>query len=165
MNNITGKTWIFGDDINTDLIYPQICYTLPEREKPLHAMEANRPGWAAMVKSGDILVAGRNFGTGSSRPAADNLRKLGISCILAETVNGLFLRNAVNTGIPALAVQGIHDALKENDIITVDFGKSVILCNGRTLGFKPLPSFLMDIIENGGIINVLKAKGLLGEPL
>jgi 3-isopropylmalate/(R)-2-methylmalate dehydratase small subunit len=165
MNNITGKTWLFGDDINTDLIYPQICYTLPEREKPLHAMEANRPGWASMVKNGDILVAGRNFGTGSSRPAADNLRKLGISCILAETVNGLFLRNAVNTGIPALAVHGIRDVLKEGDIITVDFRNSIVRYGDKTLSFKPLPSFLMDIIENGGIINVLKAKGLLGEPL
>jgi 3-isopropylmalate/(R)-2-methylmalate dehydratase small subunit len=165
MNNISGKVWIFGDDINTDLIYPQICYTLPEREKPLHAMEANRPSWASMVKNGDMLVAGRNFGTGSSRPAADNLRKLGISCILAETVNGLFLRNAVNTGIPALAVHGIYDALKEGDIITVDFGNSIVRYGDKTLGFKPLPSFLMDIIENGGIINVLKAKGLLGEPL
>ncbi len=159
--------WVFGDDVNTDLMYPQICYTLPEREKPIHAMEANRPGWASMVRVGDIMIGGRNFGTGSSRPAADNLKNLGISCIIAESVNGLFLRNAVNCGILALEASGIHDAVVEGDIITVDFQNSMItdMVSKRSVTFRKLPSFLMEIIENGGIINVLRAKGLLGDPL
>ncbi len=159
--------WVFGDDVNTDLMYPQICYTLPEREKPIHAMEANRPGWASMVRVGDIIIGGRNFGTGSSRPAADNLKNLGISCIIAESVNGLFLRNAVNSGILALEASGIHDAVVEGDIITVDFQNSMItdMVSKRSVTFRKLPSFLMEIIENGGIINVLRAKGLLGDPL
>ncbi|WP_298276426.1 3-isopropylmalate dehydratase [Ferroplasma sp.] len=167
MNNITGKAWVFGDDINTDLIYPQICYTLPEAEKPFHAMEANRPGWATLVEAGDIIIGGKNFGTGSSRPAADNLKKLGISCIIAESVNGLFLRNAVNTGIMAIEASGVHDAVDEGDTITVDLENCKItdMVNKRSVAFMGLPPFLMEIIENGGIINVLRAKGLLGKPL
>ncbi|WMT51519.1 MAG: 3-isopropylmalate dehydratase [Ferroplasma sp.] len=167
MNNITGKAWVFGDDINTDLIYPQICYTLPEAEKPFHAMEANRPGWATLVGAGDIIIGGRNFGTGSSRPAADNLKKLGISCIIAESVNGLFLRNAVNTGIMAIEASGVHDVVDEGDTITVDLENCRItdITNQRSVAFRGLPPFLMEIIENGGIINVLRAKGLLGKPL
>ncbi len=167
MNNITGKVWVFGDDINTDLIYPQICYILPENEKPVHAMEANRPGWTSLVNPGDMIIGGRNFGTGSSRPAADNLKNLGISCIIAESVNGLFLRNAVNSGIPALEASGIRDVVVEGDTIIVDFKNSIItdIVSKRSITFRRLPSFLMEIIENGGIINVLRAKGLLGEPL
>ncbi|WP_337860312.1 3-isopropylmalate dehydratase [Ferroplasma sp.] len=167
MNNIEGKIWIFGDDINTDLMYPQICYTLPEKEKPCHAMEANRPGWAQQVKNGDIIVAGKNFGTGSSRPAADNLKNLGIACVIAESINGLFLRNAVNSALPALEA---HDALnigKELDAIAVDFNNNKIINKGTgiIINFRPLPAFLMEIIDNGGIINILKNKGLIGDPL
>jgi 3-isopropylmalate/(R)-2-methylmalate dehydratase small subunit len=130
-------------------------------------MEANRPGWASLVYPGDVIIGGKNFGTGSSRPAADNLKNLGISCIIAESVNGLFLRNAVNSGIPALEASGIHDAVAEGDTITVDFKNSRItdIVNGRSITFRGLPPFLMEIIENGGIIKVLQAKGLLGEPL
>ena len=99
MKKITGKVWKFGDDINTDLMYPQICYTLREEEKPYYAMSANRPGWSKLVKNGDVVIGGKNFGTGSSRPAADNLKNLGIACVVAESINGLFLRNSVNSRI------------------------------------------------------------------
>jgi 3-isopropylmalate/(R)-2-methylmalate dehydratase small subunit len=167
MNDIEGKIWVFGSDINTDLIYPQICYTLPEKDKPQHAMEANRPGWAQKVNKGDIIVAGENFGTGSSRPAADNLKNLGIACIIAESINGLFLRNAVNSGLPALEVHGAVNIGQESDIILVDFKHNKInnKRTGFTINFRPLPAFLMEIIDNGGIINILKNKGLLGDPL
>ena len=167
MNNINGRVWIFGDDINTDLMYPQICYTLPQEEKPSHAMEANRPGWAGMVRKGDIIIGGRNVGTGSSRPAADNLKNLGIVSVIAESINGLFLRNAVNSGLPALEIHGISGIAREGDTIVIDFINSIIK-NARTeemINFKPLPAFLMEIIENGGIINILKNKGMLGKPL
>ncbi len=165
MNNITGRVWKFGDDINTDLMYPQICYTLHEEEKPLYAMHANRPEWAAMVKAGDIIIAGKNFGTGSSRPAADNIKNLGIACVLAESINGLFLRNSVNSGFMSLEVPGITDFLDEGDIATVNFSLNKIEGKNGSIDFKPLPEFLMDIIENGGIIKILRNKGLLGDPL
>jgi 3-isopropylmalate/(R)-2-methylmalate dehydratase small subunit len=167
MNNIEGKVWIFGDDINTDLMYPQICYTLPEEEKPLHVMEANRPDWAGKVNSGDILIGGENFGTGSSRPAADNLKNLGISCVLARSINGLFLRNAVNSGLPVVEIPHMNNIAMEGDVIHIDFKNNNVKNrrSGEIINFNPLPPFLMEIIENGGIINILKTKGLLGKPL
>lgn len=158
----TGRVWVFGDDINTDLMYPHICYTLPEEKRPLYTMWANRPGWAAQVKKGDILVAGRNFGTGSSRPAAANLKALGLSCAVAESVNGLFLRNAVNFGFPVASCRGITAFVKEGETVTVDFDNGIVRTqDGRELRFNPLPKSLMEIIDAGGIIELLKKKGLL----
>ena len=120
-DKIRGRVWGFGDDINTDLMYPHICYTLPEKDRPKYTMWANRPGWASQVNRGDIIVAGRNFGVGSSRPAAANLVGLGIVLVMAETVNGLFMRNAVNCGLPVLRMDGITQWIAEGDIIQVDF--------------------------------------------
>ncbi len=165
MKEIRGKVWKFGDDINTDLMYPQICYTLKEEEKPYYAMSANRPGWSKLVKKGDIIVAGKNFGTGSSRPAADNLKNLGIACVLAESINGLFLRNSVNSGLLSLGVPGISGRVNEEDIVKINMEDNTITINNDTIKFTPLPDFLMEIIENGGIINILKNKKLLGNPL
>ncbi len=158
----TGRVWSFGNDINTDLMYPHICYTQPEEKRPLYTMWANRPDWAGQVKRGDILVAGRNFGVGSSRPAAANLKGLGLSCAIAETVNGLFIRNSVNFGFPSVSCRGITEMCREGDTITVDFdGGEVSSQDGRELHFDPLPQFLMEIIDAGGIIEILKKKGML----
>ncbi|WP_287961204.1 3-isopropylmalate dehydratase [Acidiplasma sp.] len=167
MNNITGRVWKFEDNINTDLMYPQICYTLPENDKPFYAMHANRPEWARMVNKGDIIAAGKNFGTGSSRPAADNLKNLGIACVLAESINGLFMRNSVNSGLISLEVPGITGMADEGDTLRINFNGNYIenISNGKIVKFRPLPEFLMEIIDAGGIINILKNKGLLGEPL
>lgn len=143
-------------------MYPHICYGVPENERPKYTMWANRPEWAGMVKEGDILVAGRNFGMGSSRPAAANLKGLGISCILAESVNGLFLRNSVNFGLPVAAVPGIISNVTEGDRISVDFDRgTAVAATGRVINFKPLPSFLLEILDAGGIIEVLKKRDLL----
>ncbi len=153
---------MFGDNINTDLMYPHICYTVPEKERPKYTMWANRPDWAGMVKEGDILVAGRNFGMGSSRPAAANLLELGISCVLAESINGLFLRNSVNFGLPAATVPGIGTSVSEGDKISVDLDcGTVVTGSGELLNFKPLPAFLLEILDAGGIIEVLKKRGFL----
>ncbi len=165
MKKITGKVWKFGDYINTDLLYPQICYTLREEEKPYYAMSANRPGWSKLVKNGDVVIGGKNFGTGSSRPAADNLKNLGIACVVAESINGLFLRNSVNSGLLSLEVPGITTKVNEGDIVEINTEDNTITVNNNAIKFKPLPDFLMEIIENGGIINILKNKNLLGNPL
>lgn len=158
----TGKVWVFGDNINTDLMYPHICYSLPEDQRPLYTMWANRPGWASQVSRGDILVAGKNFGVGSSRPAAANLKALGLGCVIAETVNGLFLRNSVNFGFPSVACKGVTEYCKEGDTITIDFNcGTVIKKDNKPLIFQKLPPFLMEIIDAGGIIEVLKKKGFL----
>jgi 3-isopropylmalate/(R)-2-methylmalate dehydratase small subunit len=119
---LRGRVWLFGDSINTDLMYPGFVTALPEAERPKHCMGANRPGWSEQVKEGDILVAGKNFGCGSSRPAAKSLRSLGVSGVLAESINGLFLRNAINFGLPALSVEAVSKMFDEGDIAEVDVG-------------------------------------------
>lgn len=161
----TGNVWVFGDDINTDLMYPHICYTLPANEKPRYTMWANRPGWVDEVKAGDIIVAGKNFGVGSSRPAADNLNALGISVVLAESINGLFLRNSVNSGLRATECKGITTLVKEGDRAQVDFelGRFMNLSTNQETTFTPLPAFLMEIIKAGGIIEVLREKGYIDD--
>lgn len=164
-DHIIGRAWVFGDDINTDLMYPHICYTLPEEERPSYTMWANRPGWSLEVKRGDILVAGRNFGIGSSRPAAANLVGLGISMVIAETVNGLFMRNAVNSGLPVLRLEGATKWIEEGGLISVDFNRCTVTkeTDGSVREFARIPEFLMDIIRSGGIIEVLRSKGYIDE--
>jgi 3-isopropylmalate dehydratase small subunit len=95
-----GRVWCVDDDINTDLILPIHVLRVPPPERPQHMFMANRPGWAALVRPGDILVAGKNYGMGSSRPAAQVMKDLGLACLLAESVNGLFFRNALNYAFP-----------------------------------------------------------------
>lgn len=164
-HSFEGKSWVFGDSINTDLMYPHICYTVPDEEKPRYTMWANRPNWASEVKRGEILVAGKNFGIGSSRPAANNLKELGLACVLAESINGLFQRNSVNFGFLTISCPGITQIVKEGDIlrVEVDAGKVKNKTTQNELCFKPLPDFLMEIIDQGGIIQVLRNKGYLEE--
>lgn len=166
--NLRGKAWVFGSDINTDLMYPHICYTLPESERPKYTMWANRPGWPNLVARGDILVAGKNFGVGSSRPAASNLLGVGISAVIAESLNGLFLRNAVNVGLHVFSAQGVRSIVKEGDQVEIDpiEGNFSNLTRGENITFKTLPRFMMNIVEAGGIIEVLKKNGYIDpEPL
>ncbi|MEM0134195.1 MAG: 3-isopropylmalate dehydratase [Thermoplasmatales archaeon] len=157
-----GRVWIFGDNMSTDLMYPHVCYTVPEEKRHLYTMWANRPGWASMVMKGDILIAGRNFGIGSSRPAVTNLKNLGIACVLAESVNGLFFRNSINYGFPTIACRGISTFVSEGENVTVDLDSGAVINeSGKSLEFKRLPKFLIDIMDEGGIIEVLKKRGLL----
>jgi 3-isopropylmalate/(R)-2-methylmalate dehydratase small subunit len=167
---ITGRVWIFGDDINTDLMYPQICYRLPEDERPKYTMSANRPGWANNVRNGDIIMAGNNFGVGSSRPAADNIKQLGVKVVIAKSFNGLFFRNAVNTGIYPIALEFDREFTREGDILKIDIGmgtiKNISKNDKLILHFNKFSNFIIDIIEKDGIINKLLKEGYLShEPL
>lgn len=161
MKAFTGRIWKFGDDINTDLMYPHFVHTLPEAEQPKYCFSANRPGWSAEVRSGDIIVGGRNFGAGSSRPAARSLRALGVACVLADSMNGLFMRNSLNFGLPALPVPGISSAFDEPDIAEVDLvnGNVRNQRTGRVIELSPLPPLLLDIVEQGGMMSVLRKRG------
>ena len=116
---VSGKTWKFGDNINTDLILPSRCYYLPPEEQINYIFSANRPGWVEEMSKGDIIVAEPNFGMGSSRPAARNLRLLGVACLVAESINGLFFRNCANYGVFALECPGISDLIEEGDDTSV----------------------------------------------
>jgi 3-isopropylmalate/(R)-2-methylmalate dehydratase small subunit len=132
----TGRVWKFGDKISTDLMVPG-SYVLARRnieprEAAQYCMRANRPDWAAQVRPGDILIAGRNFGCGSSRNGSEPLKLLGIAVVLVESVSRIHLRNAINTGLPTLVCPGILDLAEEGQTIRVDIlgGKVVNLDTG-----------------------------------
>ena len=160
---LAGRVWKFGDHVNTDLIMPMRAISLPRHERSRWAFSADRPGWASEVSAGDILVAGENFGTGSSRPAAEVLKDLGIACVLAETLNGLFFRNCVNYALPALEVRGIVDAVAEGEDLEVAFEKGVIRnrSRGTELRAEAWPAMLLDVLNAGGLVALLEKKGLL----
>src|SRR3972149_3896968 len=107
------RVWKFGDNINTDLILPILAFYLTPQEQTRFVFNASRPGWVDQVKPGDIIVGGKNFGMGSSRPAARSLKNLGLACLVAPTINGLFFRNCVNFAFPAIECPGVHEAFQE----------------------------------------------------
>lgn len=157
------RVWCVGDDINTDLILPIEILPLPRLERPPHMFQANRPGWAQQVRAGDILIAGRNYGMGSSRPAALAMKDLGLSCLVAETINGLFFRNCVNFALPALAIPGVRAAFEEGDEGEVDFTQGIVrnLRTGAELRGTPWPELLLRSMRAGGLVEKLEAEGLL----
>ncbi len=158
---LVGRAWVFDDDINTDLLYPAACFRLPVEERPALTMSANRPGWSREVRPGDLLVAGTNFGTGSSRPAADNLKALGVAGVVAESINGLFFRNAINTGLPVLEAPGVRAFVREGTRVEIDLDTGAIRSEGRTLNVRPLPGFLARILAEGGILPRLRKEGYI----
>lgn len=159
--NLRGRVWVFGDDINTDLIFPSSAFRLPLGEQLKCVFAANRPGWVDQVQQGDILVGGRNFGTGSGRPAAALLRELGISVLVADTINGLFFRNSINHALPAIQCPGASGAFEEGDEAEIDLATGIVknLRSGVSLSGRGLPGSLMAIVEAGGIIEILRAEG------
>lgn len=165
MQVLRGRIWKFGDDINTDLIQPSVSAKTPE-ERALACFSANRPGWSSQVQPGDILIAGRNFGTGSSRPAAANLITLGVACVIGESVNGLFLRNSINLGLPAVAIPGVADAFEEPDVAEVDLavGQLRNLRSGQRFRFSPLPEMVLDVLEQGGLMEIMVKRGYIDPP-
>ncbi len=118
--------WTFGDDISTDLLYPQTAYSLPLEEAAQLVFSANRPGWSAEVEPGDIIIGGRNFGMGSSRPAVALLRELGVAANLAESFANLYFRNCVNYALPAFGVPGVLAAVDEGDRVRIDFAVGTV---------------------------------------
>src|SRR5215210_4149196 len=157
----TGRVWIFGDDINTDLMLPGPLLTATEAEQARAVFSANRPGWVDQIAPGDVIVGGRNFGTGSSRPAARSLRNLKLGCLVAESINGLFFRNSVNFGFPALECPGIEAAFDEGDVAEVSF-EDYTVRNQRTgaaLKAAPLPDALRKLMQAGGLFQLLESEG------
>jgi 3-isopropylmalate/(R)-2-methylmalate dehydratase small subunit len=159
-----GRAWIFADsNLNTDLMMPNKGYalSLPERAKLIFA--TYRPGWSEQVKVGDVLIAGRNFGAGSARPAAEILRVLGIRALVAESINGLFFRNCVNYALPAMECPGILDAVSEGDRVRVNVGAGIVenTRTGKILEGSKMPPMLLDIISAGGSYDQLLRDGYI----
>jgi len=163
---LKGRVWIFGDNIDTDLMMPHGAFEKSLREQAQFVFKANRPGWVDLVKKGDIIVAGRNFGTGSSRPAALLFKTLGLEAIAAESVNGLFFKNCINFGLPAFNCPGVTESFKEGDVAEIDPQAGTIrnVATGKSLRTGILPEMLMNIIAAGGMIELLTKEGCL-EPV
>ena len=160
---IAARLWKFGDDINTDLMLPGAVMAKGEAEQARAVFAANRPGWIDQMRKGDALVAGRNFGMGSNRPASRSLRNLGIAYLLAESINGLFFRNSVNFGFLALECPGCFAAFEEGDTAELDLdGWSVRNARtGEMLTPLPIPERLLSLMTGGGIYPLLEAEGLI----
>jgi len=166
MSALTGRVWKFGHDINTDLIIPGFAILLPADEQPRHCFSANRPGWVDEVGAGDVLLAGRNFGVGSGRAIGDVFVALGISCVVAESFNGLGLRNCINAGLPSLPCAGVLESFDEGDVATVDWLSGQIRndTQSRIVQGQPLPRALQEIVSAGGVEAALRAEGYLATP-
>ncbi|WP_410599062.1 3-isopropylmalate dehydratase [Amycolatopsis sp. lyj-90] len=158
---ITGRTWVVGDSVNTDAMYPGFAMKLPPAEAAKHVFYDLRPGWTDEVEEGDILVAGRNFGIGSSRPVALLMRELGVAAIVAEEFNSLFLRNAINNGLPALTVPGVTTLVGEGDVVTLDLAEGWLDRGGKRIQGAALPDAVLDILDEGGLLARLVAGGFL----
>ena len=159
-----GRVWLFADDnINTDLMMPQSVFAKSIEEQMRHVFATYRPGWVDQVRPGDILVGGRNFGTGSSRPGSMLLKRLGIAALVAESINGLFYRNCVNYALPAMECPGIRDFISERETAQVDITEGIVqnLARGTTLSGAKMPEFLQAIVRAGGIMERLRSEGYL----
>ena len=161
----SGKAWRFGDDVNTDVIisgkYKLSITDLDELSK--HAMEAVMPEFASKVQKGDYIVAGKNFGCGSSREQAPLvLQRLGVAAVVARSFARIFYRNAINIGLPAVECEQ-SDRIQEGDLIRVDLAKGVVnnISRGEFYAVKPLPPQLRVILSEGGLISYVKKHGKL----
>ncbi len=160
---IAGKVWKFGDNINTDLMLPGNLLLAPEVEQKKAVFQANRPGWVDAVRPGDIIAGGLNYGMGSSRPAARSLRNCGVAALVAESINGLFFRNAVNFGLLALECPGVHAAFAEGQTLEISLDAFTVRNRetGRALKALPVPAMLLDLMRNGGLYPYLEKQGLI----
>ena len=148
---LRGRVWKFGDSIETDAINPYYRYPTMEELKQ-HTMEAYRPEFPKEVQPGDILVAGRNFGCGSSRPGLV-LREVGIVAIIAESVSRLFLRNSIARAIPLFMAPGITGIVNDGEMLEVDYRGGIVRnpSSGATVELRKFPPLIEQIFEAGGL--------------
>ncbi|MBQ3893553.1 MAG: 3-isopropylmalate dehydratase small subunit [Mailhella sp.] len=162
MQEARGKAFTFGDDVNTDVILPGKYLNVTDpQELASHCMESADPQFAREARPGDVLVARRNFGCGSSREHAPlSIKHLGISCVIASTFARIFYRNALNIGLPILECEEAAKAIRPGDTVRVDFATGTITDEtlGLTFQAEPFPPFMQELIACGGLVNYSKAK-------
>jgi 3-isopropylmalate/(R)-2-methylmalate dehydratase small subunit len=155
-----GKVWKFGDHVDTDLIIPaRFLNVSDEEELAKNCFVDLRPDFVKKVQAGDVIVAGKNFGCGSSREhAAWAIKGVGIRVVIAKSFARIFYRNAFNIGLPLLESEQASDDLEEGDQISVDLVTGKISNESKDQHFsaKPIPDFMMEIIHAGGLVNHLK---------
>ena len=159
MEKFTGKIWVLDDDIDTDIINPTEYLALKTvKDMTPYAFSPLRPELAGMIKEGDIIVAGKNFGCGSSREQAPEIIKaLGIKCVIAKSFARIFFRNSINNGLLLIENKDLHDVVKEGDEIVVNVNE-YIEHNGNKYEIASLPSNLVEIINAGGLVKAMRKK-------
>ena len=159
---IQGKVWVLGDDIDTDIIIPTEYLAMESIEAMRrYAFSPLRPELAQSIKNGDIILAGKNFGCGSSREQAPEIIKsLQVSCVIAKSFARIFYRNAINNGLLLIEHDRLPDLLTEGEEITVSVGE-YIEHKGVKYDLTPLPPNLMEIVEAGGLVAAMKKKNRL----
>lgn len=158
---MSGRVWKFDHDISTDVLSPGAYALDPVEVRKLHVLESVNPAFAPEVKPGDVVIAGRNFGCGSSRETApENLKALGVACVVTESLGRLFMRNAVAVGLPVLVCTGVHEAFSDGDTAELDLASGRVrnVDSGAELQGDSLPPEMLEILEAGGILEVLKAQ-------
>lgn len=161
---MTGNVFVFGDDIDTDAIIPARYLNNSDLEHlKKHCMEDADPTFPQSVQVGDIIVAGKNFGCGSSREHAPlAIKAAGVSCVIAESFARIFYRNAINIGLPILEVS-LDGLVKDGDKISVDLDNGKVYVGDKEFSAQAFPDELMDIINKGGLINYVKSQLEAGE--
>jgi 3-isopropylmalate/(R)-2-methylmalate dehydratase small subunit len=159
MNKLSGRAWKFGDNISTDHIAPGRYFHLRSNLSELakHVLEDARSNFASNVSPGDFIVAGNNFGLGSSREHAPIIIKMvGVSAVLAKSFARIFYRNAINIGLPAIICDTSQIEDGDQLIVNLEHGKIVNETRSREISFKPLPEIMRKILEEGGLVNFVK---------
>ncbi len=163
--DVTGRAWKYGDNVNTDVIFPgKYTYTVTKQDEiARHALEDLDPTFATQVEPGDVIVAGRNWGCGSSREqAATCLVYSGVGAVIAASFGRIFYRNAVNNGLLAITCPAAVAAIEPGERVTVDVDASVIRCAAGDFPFPPLSESVMGILAAGGLVEYVNRK--LGAP-
>jgi 3-isopropylmalate dehydratase small subunit len=159
---LRGKVWKFGNDIDTDVIIPaRYLNTSDPQELAKHCMEDADPTFAGRVEKGDIIVAGKNFGCGSSREHAPiAIKACGVSCVIAKSFARIFYRNSINIGFPIFEVPDACDEIQQGDEVRIDVEKGIVenITSGKTYKANPFPEFMQDIMATGGLIEYVKSK-------
>ena len=155
MSTIRGRAWKYGDDVNTDVIFPgKYTYTLTDpKEMAKVAMEDLDPRFAREVKPGDVVVGGKNFGCGSSREqAAFCLKYAGVGAVIAKSFSRLYFRNCINAGLPVIQCPEAVEAIEDGQTVEIDLKAGKVVVGSHSFAFPPLPPEVIGIFEAGGLI-------------
>ena len=162
MDKFTGKVWVLGDDIDTDIIIPTEYLALKTiDDMKQYGFSPLRPELAGQIQKGDIIVAGKNFGCGSSREHAPiSIKASGVSCVIAETFARIFYRNAINIGLPIIECPQAAKEIQAGDEVEVDFDSGIItdVTTGKKFQGQAFPPFMQKIIDCEGLVNYINQK-------
>jgi 3-isopropylmalate/(R)-2-methylmalate dehydratase small subunit len=161
MSTIQGRVWKYGDNVNTDVIFPgKYTYTVSDpADMPQHALEDLDPDFAGEVNPGDVIVGGTNWGCGSSREqAVVCLSQANLGAIIAKSFARIYYRNCLNNALPAIVCPEAVDAIQDGEQIRIDLEGGKIICQTGEFQFQPLPEAVMEIFQDGGLIPYTKKR-------